>query len=162
MVKSEYINGSKLNAKNGQSKTSRFSIFVLAEKVFGIELVNVIEVITRPKISKVPKAPKHIIGVFNLRGTILTLFEINKIIGIDEQSSNENMVLIVENNNQKMGILVEKVMDVINIDESEIQLPSREMSPKMAKNIIGIYDKEGVGNINLLDLNKLFSTQNFS
>ena len=72
------------------------------------------------------------------------------------------MVLIVEYENQQLGILVEKVLDVINVEESEIKLPSREMSPKLAKNIIGYFEKEGMGTINLLNLKSLLSSQNFS
>ena len=150
------------NRKEKQSKISRFSIFIIAEKLFGIELSNVNEVITLPKVSKIPSSPNNILGVFNLRGTILTLLEISEIIGIEVQDSDENMVLIVEDVNQQMGILVEKVLDVINVEESEIQLPSRDMPPKMAKNIIGYYEKEGMGTINLLNLKELLASNNFS
>ncbi len=88
--------------------------------------------------------------------------EISEIIGIEVRDSDENMVLIVEDLNQQMGVLVEKVLDVINVEESEIQLPSRDMPPKMAKNIIGYYEKEGMGTINLLNLKELLSFNNFS
>ena len=54
------------NQVKTQSKISRFSIFVISEKLFGIELSNVNEVITIPKISIIPSSPKHISGVFNL------------------------------------------------------------------------------------------------
>jgi len=97
-----------------------------------------------------------------LRGTIITLLEINDIVGVDSQNSAESMVLIVENENQQLGILVKKVLDVINVDESEIKLPTRDMSPKLAKNIIGYYEKEGIGTINLLNLNELLTPYNFS
>jgi chemotaxis signal transduction protein len=151
----------KTNRESNQSKISRFSIFIISEKLFGIELSNVNEVITLPKVSKIPSSPNQILGVFNLRGIILTLLEINEIIGIENQDKEEGMVLIVEHLNQQMGILVEKVLDVINVEESEIQLPSREMPHKMAKNIIGYYEKEGIGTINLLNLNELLASQNF-
>jgi purine-binding chemotaxis protein CheW len=150
------------NQKKTNSKISRFSVFIVSEKLFGIELSKVIEVIPLPKISKIPSSPKHILGVFNLRGTILTLLEINETLGIHAQDTEENMVLVIEHLNQKIGILVDKVLDVINVDESEIQLPSREMSPKMATNILGYYEKEGVGIINLLKLNELLTPHNFS
>lgn len=151
------------NRKKSKSKISRFSVFTISEKLFGIELSDVNEVITLPKISKIPSSPKNILGVFNLRGTILTLLEINDTLGISGQEPDEeNMVLITDHFNQKVGILVEKVLDVINVDESEIQLPSRDMSQKMAKNIIGYYENEGLGTINLLNLNELFANHNIS
>ncbi len=151
------------NRKKSKLKISRFSVFTISEKLFGIELSDVNEVITLPKISKIPSSPKNILGVFNLRGTILTLLEINDTLGISGQEPDEeNMVLITDHFNQKVGILVEKVLDVINVDESEIQLPSRDMSQKMAKNIIGYYENEGLGTINLLNLNELFANHNIS
>lgn len=149
--------------KKSKSKISRFSVFIISEKLFGIELSDVNEVITLPKISKIPSSPKNILGVFNLRGTILTLLEINEILGISNQKPDEeNMVLITDHFNQKIGILVKKVLDIINVDESEIQLPSRDMSQKMAKNIIGYYENEGLGTINLLNLNEIFANHNIS
>jgi len=162
MAEEKNKEGLKNNQVRKQSKISRFSIFIISEKLFGIELANVNEVITIPKISKIPSSPKHVAGVFNLRGTIITLLEINDIVGVDSQNSAESMVLIVENENQQLGILVKKVLDVINVDESEIKLPTRDMSPKLAKNIIGYYEKEGIGTINLLNLNELLTPYNFS
>ena len=162
MTEQKNQNESENNQRKKQSKISRFSIFIISEKLFGIELSNVSEVLTIPKISKIPSSPKHIVGVFNLRGSIITLLEIGEIIGVNRQSPDESMVLIVDNENQQLGILVEKVLDVINVDESEIKLPTREMSPKMAKNIIGYYEKEGIGTINLLNLNELLKSHNFS
>jgi chemotaxis signal transduction protein len=158
-------NNSLISGKLNKSKTkiSRFSVFVISEKLLGIELSNVNEVITLPKISKIPSAPKQILGVFSLRGKILTLLEISEALGIRSQEQNEeNMVLIVDYLNQKVGILVEKVLDVIDIDESEIQMPTRDMSHKMAKNIIGYYENEGMGTINLLNLNELLALHNIS
>lgn len=162
MIKSNNKKESVKNQKKTNSKINRFSVFIISEKLFGIELSNVNEVITLPKISKIPSSPKHILGVFNLRGTILTLLEINEILGIPVHDSEENMVVVIEHFDQKVGIQVEKVLDVINVDEAEIQLPSREMSSKLAKNIFGSYEKEGVGIINLLKLDALLAPHNFS
>jgi len=162
MTQQKNNKGSKTNQRKKHSKISRFSIFIISEKLFGIELSNVSEVLTIPKISKIPSSPKHIVGVFNLRGAIITLVEISEIIGVDKQNPDESMVLIVDLENKQLGILVEKVLDVINVEESEIKLPTRDMSPKMAKNIIGYYEKEGSGTINLLNLNELLTSHNFS
>ena len=71
------------------------------------------------------------------------------------------MVLVLDFPDQKIGIFVEKVLDVINVEESEIQLPSREMPTKLAKNVIGMYEKEGMGLIHLLNLKELLSVDNF-
>jgi len=163
MTKVQTGKNTKNQQKDSISKTSRFSVFIIAEKLFGIELSNVDEVITLPKISKVPSSPRNILGVFSLRGTILTLIEVNETLGLPVQEiDEEKMVLIVDHQNQRIGIIVEKVLDVVNVEESEIQLPSREMSHKMARNIIGYYEKEGIGSINLLNLAEVLSSENFS
>jgi purine-binding chemotaxis protein CheW len=151
------------NNKNVKSSNfSRYSVFIISEKLFGIELTNVFEVITKPKISKIPGLKKNVVGVFNLRGTIITLLKINEIIGLESQESEDNMVLIIQHEQRQLGILVEKVLDVINVDETEIQLPKREMSARLANNIIGYYEKEGMGVINLINLNELLVSDNFS
>ena len=54
MAEEKNKEGLKNNLEKKQSKISRFSIFIISEKLFGIELANVNEVITIPKISKIP------------------------------------------------------------------------------------------------------------
>ena len=95
MVELKNKRESKNYQKKRQSTVSRFSIFIISEKLFGIELSKVNEVITLPIVSKIPSTSNHILGVFNLRGTILTLFEISEIIGVEKQEPDDNMVLIV-------------------------------------------------------------------
>jgi purine-binding chemotaxis protein CheW len=141
----------------------RYSVFVLADKFFGLELFSVKEVISLPKISRVPNVPKHILGVFNLRGTIMTIVEINEMLGIASQEIyEENMIVIVESEKQSIGILVNRVLDLVSVDESEIQIPTREMSPKMVGFLSGFYDREGIGTIYLLNYKKLLDPQNFT
>lgn len=163
MTKTRISKKSSNRQNDKNSKISRFSVFIIAEKLFGIELSYVDEVITLPKISKIPSSPRNILGVFSLRGTILTLITINEILGMPIlEIEEEKMVLVVEYQNQRIGIIVEKVLDVVNVDEAEIQLPSRDMSHKMARNIIGLYDKEGIGIINLLNLSEVLGSENYS
>ena len=149
--------GKKIN-----SKISRYSVFILADKLFGLELDSVEEVLSVPKISKVPNVPQQIAGVFNLRGTILTLVKVNHMLGLPSTEINEeSMIIITESGNQKIGILVDKVLDLVSVDEPDIQLPTREMLPNLVEFIIGSYEKEGMGMIYLLNFKKLLAPQNF-
>ena len=133
--------GKKINLK-----ISRYSVFILADKLFGLELDSVEEVLSVPKISKVPNVPQQIAGVFNLRGTILTLVKVNHMLGLPSTEINEeSMIIITENGNQKIGILVDKVLDLVSVDEPDIKLPTREMLPNLVEFIIGSYEKEGMG-----------------
>jgi len=141
---------------------NRYSVFVLANKIFGLELSLVKEVISVPKITKLPNVPAYMIGVFNLRGTIITLMDISKLLGSEKiDITPENMIVVIEHNKKWIGIFVEKVLDLITIDDSDIQLPKREMSPKLVEFITGSYEKEGVGLIHLLNINKLLSPHVF-
>ncbi len=148
--------------KKINSKLSRYSVFILADKLFGFELDSVEEVLSVPKISKVPNVSQQIVGVFNLRGTILTLAKINQMLGLPSTDIyEESMIIVTESGNQKIGIIVDKVLDLVAVDESDIQLPTREMLPNLVEFIIGTYEKEGMGIIYLLNYKKLLAPQNF-
>lgn len=150
------------SGKEINSKIIRYSVFILADKLFGLELDAVEEIISVPKISKIPGVSKQILGVFNLRGTILTLVEVNQMLGLPGVHINEeSMVIITTSGDQNLGILVDKVLDLVSVDESDIQLPTRDMTPNLVEFIVGSFEKEGVGTIHLLNFKKLMAPQNF-
>lgn len=144
-------------------KSNRYSVFVLADKFYGLELLSVKEVISMPKISRIPNVPEHILGVFNLRGTIITLMDLNKMLGTTSQPVNENnMVIVVENDGLNVGILVDRVLDLINVMESDIKSSELEMSPQMVEYTKGYYVKESLGTIFLLNLEKILAPDKFT
>jgi chemotaxis signal transduction protein len=72
------------------------------------------------------------------------------------------MVVLIEGNHSIMGVLVEKVLDFVNIEDVKIQIPSRDINARVANYIQGFYEKEGTGTIYLFDPEKLFKSAEIS
>jgi purine-binding chemotaxis protein CheW len=147
-------------SKNNNANNSvRYSVFILGDKFYGLELLSVREVISVPKISSIPSVPQQIMGVFNFRGTIITLMELNKLLGTSNHTVNEsNMVIVVENGGLSAGILVDKVVNLIHVKDSEIKSPTGEISPEMSQYFKGYYIEESLGTIFLLNLDKILDS----
>lgn len=144
---------------NRDTKFTRYSVFSLADKLFAIELSYVKEVIKFPHITALPNVEANIIGIFNLRGTIIPLIDLRHTLGLAIREQKESdMVLLLEGYKVLMGVIVERVLDFANIEDIKIQIPSRSISPRIANYIRGFYEKEGTGTIFLFDPEKLFTS----
>jgi purine-binding chemotaxis protein CheW len=143
--------------KDNDTLYTRYSVFNISDRLFGIEILYVKEVLKNPIITKLPNVEPQIVGVFNLRGTILPLIDLRMILGLDASDKKDSdMVLLLENSNTVLGVLVEKVLDFVVIEDIKIQLPSRDINPRIANSISGFFEKEGTGVIYLIDPERFF------
>jgi purine-binding chemotaxis protein CheW len=87
--------------------------FQLAGETYAIDVEYLREVRPLKHLTRVPFAPKYIVGVVNLRGAILPLIDIRKILGSESQRLADMMVmLVVEHDGVEVGILAQKVHEI--------------------------------------------------
>lgn len=155
-MKEEFASGEVAN-KSG--KFSRYSVFSIGNTLFGLEILAVKEVLPLPPITKVPNVAPYVLGVFNLRGNITPLIDIRFFLGLEiSPLEDSNMILLLEQKNVRSGILVERVLDIVNVDEGQIELPTRNLSPLFGNYVGGLYEKEGLGTIHLFDTERLIQS----
>ncbi|MDW7691687.1 chemotaxis protein CheW [Flammeovirgaceae bacterium SG7u.111] len=138
-----------------------FLSFKLSKEMFAIEVEKVVEILEVSKITHVPKAPEYMKGVINLRGKVLPLIDTCLKFGlpaIELKTETCIVVILIEINKEltHMGILVDEVMEVVEMDEKEIQpTPGLENKNKLEfiKGILKV-DEEF---LMILDLDKAFS-----
>lgn len=141
--------------KKNDTLYTRYSVFNISDKLFGIEISYVREVLKNPIITKLPNVKSQVVGVFNLRGTILPLIDLRIMLGFEvSEKKISDMVLLLETDKTVSGVLVEQVLDFANIEDIKIQLPSRNINAKIANIIKGFYEKEGTAMIFLIDPEK--------
>lgn len=105
------------------SKTE-FVVFRLSDEEYAMELLNVKEIIRVPEITKVPSLSMDIAGVCNLRGELVTIIDIHKRFNIPQKELSENSrVIVMEHNSCSIGIIVDKISQVLGVDKSSIKLP---------------------------------------
>lgn len=97
------------------------STFFIGETLWGIDTLRVQEVIRVSDVTPVRHAAPSVAGVINLRGKIVTIVDLGKKLALPQATSAaETRIIIVEWNNEYVGLLVDGVSDVVNAEISQI------------------------------------------
>ncbi len=107
-------------------KEISFLVFDLGGKLFAFELSNVREVVRVKEVTKVPRAPDYIKGVFNLRGQIVPLIDLSKVINAGSSKCREAIILSYDD--ELVGIAVESVRGVLRVTKDDITSPPSDAS----------------------------------
>jgi len=103
-------------------KGGKFLTFFLGDEEYAIEILKVQEIIGLMTITPVPKMPDYIRGVLNLRGKIVPVMNLRTRFGLEEiEDTDETCIIVIQNKEYLMGVLVDKVSEVVDIATSEIE-----------------------------------------
>jgi purine-binding chemotaxis protein CheW len=134
-------------------------VFNIGTEEFGVEIMNVQEIIRMTNITKIPQASGYVKGIINLRGRIIVVINLEVIMGMKSKEQDENTRIIVADIGETvMGFIVDSVSEVIRLPESSV-----EPAPSVIANKIGTEYVLGVGKMEdrlliLLDLDKILSS----
>ncbi|PCJ21952.1 MAG: chemotaxis protein CheW [Gammaproteobacteria bacterium] len=131
--------------------------FRLDDETYGINVMQVQEVLRYTEIAPVPGAPIYVLGIINLRGNVVTVIDTRQRFGlkVDEVTDNTRIV-IIEAEGQVVGILVDSVSEVVYLRQSEIETTPSVGNEESAKFIQGVCNKNGELLI-LVELDKLLT-----
>ncbi len=144
-------------AVNPQDEVLQWVTFKLEGEAYGINVMQVQEVLRVSEITPVPGAPSYILGIINLRGNVVTVLDTRMRFGLPMYESDDaSRVVIVESNGNVLGILVDSVAEVVYLRSSEIESAPNVGNDESSKYIQGVYSNEG-NLLILVDVNKLLS-----
>ena len=133
--------------------------FHLENEKYGIKVMQVQEVLRMTEIAPVPGAPHYVIGIINLRGSVVTVIDTRRRFGLmDVENDDETRIVIVEANNNVVGILVDSVAEVVDLKISDIETAPNVGNDESSKYIQGVSSRENELLI-LVDVNKLLSDE---
>jgi purine-binding chemotaxis protein CheW len=140
-----------------ETQFNRWVTFRLADEIYGINVMQVQEVLRMTEIAPVPGAPGCVIGIINLRGNVVTVVDARELFGLVRNDSiDQTRIMIVEINKLIVGLLVDSVAEVVNIQNSEIDSAPSIGNDDNSRYIQGVYSKNGEILI-LVDLNRLMT-----
>ena len=133
--------------------------FQLEEETYGINVMQVREVLRYTEIAPVPGAPDYVLGIINLRGNVVTVIDTRARFGLMEGEITDNTrIIVIESEHQVIGILVDSVAEVVYLRSSEIDTTPSVGTDESAKFIQGVSNRDGQLLI-LVDLNKLLTDE---
>ncbi|MDN4503110.1 chemotaxis protein CheW [Alteromonadaceae bacterium BrNp21-10] len=142
---------------DGGDEVLQWVNYRLGEETYGINVMQVQEILRHTEIAPVPGAPDYVLGIINLRGNVVTVINTRARFGLPTAEVTDNSrIVIIESEEQVVGILVDSVTEVVYLRSSEIDSAPAVGTEESAKFIQGVSNREGELLI-LVDLNKLLS-----
>ncbi|MPS32926.1 MULTISPECIES: chemotaxis protein CheW [Salinivibrio] len=136
--------------------------FQLEEETYGINVMQVREVLRYTEIAPVPGAPDYVLGIINLRGNVVTVIDTRSRFGLASAEVTDNTrVIVIEAETQVIGIMVDSVAEVVYLKTSEIDTTPSVGTEESAKFIQGVSNRNGELLI-LVDLNKLLTDEEWN
>lgn len=130
-------------------------IFKIGQERWGLEMLDIQEIIRLVEITTVPESP-YMEGIINLRGKIIPIINMRKVMNIPEEPLSLNSRIVVVRADSGKGFVVDAVEDIIEVGKDQIESVQADMHIKeFVKGIIKIDEKL----IILLDLNKILAME---
>ncbi len=110
-----------LTAEQTHTRAGKYLTFVLAEEEYGLEILKVREIIGMMEITAVPRTPDYVKGVINLRGKVIPVVDQRLKFGMPEtERSDQTCIIVVDLGDVETGIIVDRVSEVLDIAEEDI------------------------------------------
>lgn len=126
---------------------------------FGLPIARIREIIRLPKCTAVPEAPRSLLGLTNLRGHVLPVWDLRQRLGMPQtETTNASRVIVVEQGETLTGLLVDAVSEVVRLAMADVEAPpltTAEQGGKLSS-IWGL-GKTSSGLLMLLDVDNLLN-----
>ncbi len=137
---------------------NEYLTYWVGDEEYGINITQVHEIVTLHQITPVPGAEDYTKGVINLRGDILPVYDFRVRLKFEARTyDNETIILIVMIHGKKIGVIVDRVSEVIQLKREQIT-EAPQMQQIASNFVIGIGQKDGKFVI-LLKLKEIFRNE---
>jgi purine-binding chemotaxis protein CheW len=143
------------------AEANQLVTFQLGEELYGINIMDVKEIVRVQAIRAIPNAPTYVEGIFNLRSEIIPIINLHKRFHLKKLLTSEEDELlsgfiILDIDGMKLGVIIDRISRVITIEKEDIQPPPQMLSGIGAEYIQGVVRQEQ-GYLIILDIRDLFN-----
>lgn len=143
------------------SDQNQLVTFQLGEELYGVNIMDVKEIVRVQDVRAIPNAPFYVEGIFNLRGEIIPIINLHKRFHIKRAITSEEDELlsgfiIIDMDRMKLGIIIDRVSRVVTVEKEDIQPPPQMLSGIGAEYIQGVVRQED-GYLIILNIRDLFN-----
>jgi len=150
-----------VRADVSKTESRQLVTFQLGEELYGVNIMDVKEIVRVQAIRTIPNAPTYVEGIFNLRSEIIPIinlhkrFHLRKLITSEEDELLSGFV-ILDIDGMKLGVIIDRISRVVTIEREDIQPPPQMFSGIGAEYIQGVVRQEE-GYLIILDIRDLFN-----
>ena len=143
----------------GSDTSLQLVTFQLGTEKYGINIMDVKEIVDYEEIRGIPNAPIFIEGIYNLRGNIIPIISLHRRFHLQRSEDIDGeSLLILTIGEMKLGIIIDRIHRVISIDTGEIQPPPQMLTGIGTGYIRGVI-RQDKGYLIILDTLRLFDPQ---
>lgn len=135
----------------------QYVIFNVGDYSFGVDILEIVEIIKPNKIVKVPAMPKYVEGIIDVRGTSVPVYNLAKRLEIESKAETQK-IIIVELSKFQLGFLVDDVSEILKIEDDKIEKASESIRGIKRKFIDSIA-RVGDDMIIILDLKNVLTME---
>jgi purine-binding chemotaxis protein CheW len=135
---------------------------VLKGEVYGINVMQVQEVLRVSEIAPVPGAPSCVLGIINLRGNLVTVIDTRARFGMSSKDIDEaSRIIVIESDTQIIGMVVDAVAEVVDLHEDQIDLAPHVVNEESSRYIQGVAT-QGDNMLIVLNMNRLLTDREWT
>ena len=134
--------------------------FKLGNELYGVNIMDVKEIVKLQNVRLIPNAPLYVEGIINLRGEIIPIIDLHKRFRIQKNAQETNDLeagfIILNIENYKLGIIIDKIARVVTFSREDIKEPPQMVSGIGTEYIEGVIREDDNSYLIMLNTRKLF------
>jgi purine-binding chemotaxis protein CheW len=113
--------------------------FWVADEEYALPIVEIQEIIKLPVITELPRAQDVVLGIISLRGTIVPVVDLRRVLRLEERpATRQARILVVRTDDEPVGLLVDRVTSVVRFEEDQIEPTPRTMRRQTSELLRGV------------------------
>ncbi len=147
-----------MTASYSPDERLRLCTFAIGDEILAIDIMRIKEIVRPLTVTPVPKAPKAMAGVTDLRGQVLPVFDLRLRFEVEstyDENNPHTRFLIVTVDGRLLGLVVDEVFEVVDVSRRDLQLGDGVLAGAAQKFFVGVFPTNGRLAL-LLNIRRLF------
>ncbi|GLH76681.1 chemotaxis protein CheW [Bradyrhizobium sp. SSBR45G] len=141
-------------SKYGEHTDERFLTFKSDGHLYAVPAASVSEVVRLPPIARVPQAPRSLMGLANLRGSVFPVASVRALLGGDETATTPASRLIVLDGTSSVALAVDQVSRLVRVAREKIRTAEADVASKTGERLTGVFESHSEV-VKILDIPEL-------
>lgn len=133
-----------MSSQENREQVKQIVVFQLGQEVYGADIAVVREVNTLQRVTRVPRTPRYVAGVTNLRGRVIPVVDLRQRLGLPAAAATKaTRIAVAEFEGGQVGMIVDAVLEVLRVPPGQIEPPTLMVSKVDAEYVQGVAKVNG-------------------